>query len=116
MTDLPLLGLDALDAIAGLCRRAIDVPPSAAELEGSLFTSAQPAVVRGDPSIGVVATVAGDEGAHIPLLVVDPAARGKGHGHALVDAAESDARAAGHRSLRTGADAPFFLWPGVPST
>src|SRR4029078_223192 len=30
-------------------------------------------------------------------------------------AAESDARAAGHSALTTGADAPYFLWPGIPS-
>ena len=50
------------------------------------------------------------------LLVVDPDARGRGHGHALVRAAHADARAGGHTSLTVGADAPFFLWPGVPST
>jgi predicted N-acetyltransferase YhbS len=49
-------------------------------------------------------------------VAVDPAERGKGHGHALIKAAESDARAHGQRSLTTGADPPYFLWPGVPST
>ena len=31
-------------------------------------------------------------------------------------AAHADARRRGHASITTGADAPFFLWPGVPST
>ena len=111
-----MLGTKDLDAIAALCRRAVDDPPAIEELEGSLFTPDQPAVVRGDPDVGVVATVACDDGCHVRFLAVDPAARGRGHGHALVQAAEDDARAAGHRSLRTGADAPFFLWPGIPAT
>jgi GNAT superfamily N-acetyltransferase len=49
------------------------------------------------------------------LLVVDPDARGHGHGHALLAAAEEWARGQGHRGLTTGADPPYFLWPGVPS-
>jgi len=116
VNDLAVLGRDALDDIAALCTRAIADPPSVDEIAGSLFTADQPAVVRGDPSTGVVATVAGNDGAHIRFLAVDPAARGRGHGHALVEAAEADARAGGHRSLSTGADAPFFLWPGIPAT
>jgi GNAT superfamily N-acetyltransferase len=115
VTSLPLPDRSALAAIARLCDRSIPDPPSIEELEGALFASQQPAVVRGDPDVGVVATVAGDNGAYIRLIVVDPGARGRGHGHALVRAAQDDARAAGHSSLTVGADAPFFLWPGVPS-
>jgi predicted N-acetyltransferase YhbS len=90
-------------------------PPSFDELDGSLFAPDQPAAVFGDPATGVVAAVACDDGAHIRLLAVDPAHRGRGLGHALVQAAEDWAVAAGHRSLVTGADPPYFLWPGVPS-
>jgi GNAT superfamily N-acetyltransferase len=72
--------------------------------------------VRGDPGVGVVATADCDDGTHVRLLAVDPGARGHGNGHALVEAAEADARAAGSRSLTVGADAPYYLWPGVPST
>lgn len=105
-----------LEAIAHLVGRSIAVPPSADELDGSLFAEQQPAVVMGDPATGVVATVECDDGAHIRLLAVDPGARGQGIGHALLQAAEDWARAAGHKSLVTGADPPYFLWPGVPST
>lgn len=116
MTELPELDRSALGAIAELCRRGVPDSPSADELDGALFTPEQPAVVRGDPAVGVVATVAGDDGAYLRLLVVDPEARGRGRGHALMRAAHADARAGGHTSITTGADAPFFLWPGVPST
>jgi len=116
MSQLALLGRDALSDIAALCQRAVADPPTIDELDGTLFTPDQPAVVRGDPSIGVVATAMGDDGAHVRFLAVDPSVRGRGHGHALVEAAEQDARAAGQRSLLTGADAPFFLWPGIPSS
>src|SRR5581483_3895534 len=82
---------------------------------GALFAPDQPALVRGDPATGVVATVDADGGRYVRLLVVDPAQRGHGHGHALLAAAEADTRAAGSRTLTIGADAPYFLWAGVPS-
>jgi GNAT superfamily N-acetyltransferase len=118
VTELAVLDREALPAIAALCARGTSdrEPLSEDELDGALFAPDQPAVVRGDPATGVVATVAGDGGAYIRLLVVDPAARGRGHGHALIRAAHADARASGHTSITVGADAPYFLWPGVPST
>jgi GNAT superfamily N-acetyltransferase len=115
MTGLAELDRSALPAIAELCRRGMPDAPTLDELDGTLFAPDQPAVVRGDPRIGVVATVEGDDGAYVRLLVVDPEARGRGHGHALLRAAEADARAAGHTSLTIGADAPYFLFAGVPS-
>jgi GNAT superfamily N-acetyltransferase len=116
VTDLPLLDRAALDAIAELCARGITGAPSIEELDGTLFAAGQPAVIRGDPEVGVVATVEGDHGAYMRLIVVDPDARGRGHGHALVRAAQADARVAGHNTLTVGSDAPYFLWPGAPST
>jgi GNAT superfamily N-acetyltransferase len=116
VSELPLLDRGALGAITALCGRALDDAPSADELEGSLFTAEQPAIVRGDPERGVVATVRCDDGAHLRLLVVDPSARGRGYGHELLEAAEADARAMGSATLTTGADPPYFLWPGVPRT
>ncbi len=115
MTSLPVLGHDSLGAIAALCTRAVADAPTIDELEGALFAPEQPAVVRGDPAVGVVATVDADHGAHVRLLAVDPTARGRGHGHALLEAAEGDARAAGSRTVTIGADAPYFLWPGAPA-
>jgi GNAT superfamily N-acetyltransferase len=97
-------------------------PPSREELERTLFAPQQPAVVRGDLDIGLVATVGGDEGsgeadrAFIRILVVAPEHRGRGVGRQLLAAAEDDVRARGLRSVTTGADAPFYLWPGVEST
>src|SRR5580692_9343510 len=105
-----------LDAIADLCRRALADPPTSEELGAALFTEDQPAVVLGDPGRGVVAVVACDDGPHIRLLVVDEPARGHGVGHSLLEAAEDWARSEGHAALFTGADPPYFLWPGVPST
>jgi GNAT superfamily N-acetyltransferase len=116
VTELPELDRSDLTGIAALCRRGVPDAPSVDELEGALFAPGQPAVIRGDPAVGVVATVGGEDGAYLRLLVVDPEVRGQGHGHALVRAAHADARAAGHASITSGADAPFFLWPGVPST
>ena len=115
MTTLAQLGPSAREGIAALCERSLADPPSAAELDGALFAEDQPAVVLGHPATGVIAAVECDDGAHIRLLAVDPSARGRGLGHALVLAAEEWAAATGHRTLVTGADPPYFLWPGVPS-
>jgi predicted N-acetyltransferase YhbS len=90
-------------------------PPSTEELAGALCADEQPAVILGDPARGVVATVECDDGAHIRLLAVDPTARRAGLGDRLLQGAEDWAVSAGHRSLATGADPPYFLWPGVSS-
>ena len=114
MIALDPLGPDAVDAIASLCQRALADPPAADEIMGCLFAPDQPSTVRGDPDVGVVATADIDGQGFIRLLVVDPAHRGKGHGHALLDAAEADL--AGLPSATVGTDAPYFLFPGVETT
>jgi GNAT superfamily N-acetyltransferase len=119
MTKTPGLSLDRLDsadlpAITELCRRGLPDPPSADELAGTLFAPDQPATVRGRPDVGLVATVEGDGGGYVRLLVVDPSARRRGHGHALLEVAEADL--AGTGSVTVGADAPYFLFPGVETS
>src|SRR5437867_3747859 len=114
MPDLPLLGERDLPAVAALCRRGLADAPDEDELAAAFFDPGQAATLRGDPDVGVVATVAGDAGGHIRLLVVDPAHRGRSHGHELLDQAEADL--AGQPSVTVGADAPFFLFPGVETT
>ncbi|CAN5438890.1 hypothetical protein BH18ACT1_BH18ACT1_08430 [soil metagenome] len=108
------LGREAVPAIAELCRRgmATVLPPSEPELARALFDPARPAVVRGDPARGVVATVARRGQGFVRLLVVDPAARGSGLGSALLAAGEVDLE--GLPSVTVGADAPDHLFPGVP--
>jgi predicted N-acetyltransferase YhbS/uncharacterized protein YbdZ (MbtH family) len=110
------LGPSDLHAIAAFCERSVRDAPSARELHGALFAPDQPAVVLGDPAVGIVALAECSDGPHIRLLAVDPEHRGKGQGRALVRAAEEWVRSAGHHSLITGADPPYFLWPGVPSS
>ncbi len=114
MTPLDQLGDDAVDAIAALCRRSLADAPAADEIAGCLFAPDQPSTVRGDPDIGVVATAEIDGQGFVRLLVVDPAQRGKGHGHALLEAAEADLT--GLPSVTVGTDAPYFLYPGVETT
>jgi len=110
------LGPPELPAVVDLCRRSIADAPTPTEIEAALVAPEQPSVIFGDPATGVVAAVECDDGAHIRLLVVDPAARGAGMGHALLGAAEDWARAQGLPRIVTGADPPYFLWPGVPRT
>jgi len=50
---------------------------------------------------------------HIDLLAVDPAARGRGAGAALLNAAERELQAAGAAEVRLGHNSPVYLWPGV---
>ena len=116
MSGAEVLGPDALDGIAALCRRAVPDAPARDELDGALFAPDRPCVVLGDPAVGVVAVSDVDGAAHIRLLAVDPASRRRGRGGALLQAAEEAAREAGATTLTTGADPPYFLWPGVPST
>jgi GNAT superfamily N-acetyltransferase len=112
--DPPLLGPDSLDAVLALCNRSLPQPLLRAELEGTLFAPDQPTVLRGNPEIGVVAAVPGEPDGFIRLLVVDPAHRGKGHGDTLLAAAQADLAAS--RVITVGADAPYFLFPGVETS
>ncbi len=109
---LPLVGPESVDAIAALCARSIPRAPSVDELSRTLFAEDQPAVVRFDPELGVVAVVRDEHEGHIRLLVLDPARRGRGRGHDLLRAAEDDLE--GARVITVGADPPYFLFPGVP--
>ena len=114
MTALDPLDEDAVGAIAALCQRSIADPPAADEIQACLFAPDQPSVVRGNPDVGVVATAKIDGAGFVRLLVVDPAHRGRGHGHALLEAAEADL--AGLPTVTVGTDAPYFLFPGVETT
>lgn len=117
---LPVVGEDAIGEIAALCGRAVGQPFTVDELRRALFAPEQPARVRFAPGVGVVATVrptdpdrARNEG-FVRLIAVDPAGRGHGHGRALLAAAEADLSDA--RVVTIGADAPYFLFPGVPTS
>lgn len=113
LRNFDVLGEDQISGIAGLVRRATLDDISIDDLRRSLFGGEQPAVVRGDPEVGVVASVVRRDRGHIRLLVVAPEHRGTGVAGSLLDAAEDDLRAAGVTDVRTGADAPDYLWPGV---
>ncbi len=112
--DTPVLGRDTLDAVVDLCNRSLSRPLVRADLDGALFAPDQPTVLRGDPSVGVVAAVPGEPGGSIRLLVVDPAHRGNGYGHTLLAAAEADL--ASSTVITVGADAPYYLFPGVETS
>ena len=47
---------------------------------------------------------------------VDPAVRGRGHGTALLRAAEDDLSGRGRHDVQIGADPPYYLYPGVETT
>ena len=112
--ETPVLGPDALDAVVALCNRSLSRPLLRAELAGALFAPDQPTVLRGDPHVGVVAAVPGEPDGSIRLLVVDPAHRGNGHGHTLLAAAQTDL--AQSTVITVGADAPYYLFPGVETS
>lgn len=118
MTPLERLGISDTQAIADLCARSLARPPNADELRDGLFAPDQPAVVRGDPEVGVVAAVPSEAGGSIRLLVVDPRRQREGHGSRLLRAAEADLRDGRHGKtvVTVGADAPYYLFAGVETT
>jgi GNAT superfamily N-acetyltransferase len=117
VTSAEILDATAVDAIAALCARSLERPPSAAELGACLFALDEEAIVRGDPSVGVVVSVRTEAGGSVRLLVVDPAHQRQGHGSRLLDAAEADLLAGRDSAVVTvGADAPFYLFAGVETT
>jgi GNAT superfamily N-acetyltransferase len=110
----PRVSEEALPEIAELCSRSISQSLSTSELKKALFAPDQPACVRFTPGVGLVATVRGGDNGFVRLLAVDPDKRLLGYGHALVEAAETDLE--GTRIVTVGADPPYFLFPGVPTT
>lgn len=108
------LGPEHTGAIAELCRHALGADaPGEADLAQALFSdrSGPPAVVRGHPEIGVVASVRRRGNGYIRLLVVHPEHRRRGLGTSLMAAAERDLSGSDH--VTVGADAPDYLFPGV---
>jgi predicted N-acetyltransferase YhbS len=116
VTDLDLLDGRRLDDVVELCGRCLPDPPSRDELQASLYSSEQRVTVRGAPGVGIVATVGEGAQGYIRLLGVDPAVRRRGHGTALLRAAEADLSALGATTVQVGADPPFYLYPGVESS
>ncbi len=110
---MPTLDDDAIPAIAALGTRALLDPPSLTDLRRALTAPDQPALVRGNPDRGVVATVTGPSGGFVRFIAVDPDHRGAGLGRALLSAAEDDLRAVGAGTVTIGADAPHYLWAGI---
>jgi GNAT superfamily N-acetyltransferase len=111
-----VLAEDAADAIADLCQLALGPDsPEADDLHQALFDTANAndarAIVRGDPGIGVVATVRRGGAGFIRLIAVHPAHRRRGIGSALLAAAEADLSGCTHAVV--GSDAPDYLFPGV---
>jgi len=111
-----VLGADQSHLVTELCRRCLDDPPTEPELVASLFSPGQPVVVQGHPALGVVATVCTGPQGYIRLLGVDPSVRRRGHGTTLLRAAEADLAARGATTVQVGADPPYYLYPGVPTT
>ena len=109
------MGTDAIPAITALGKRALLDPPTQSELERAFTAPDQPAVVRGDPTRGVVATVTDDHRGFVRFIAVDPDHRGRGLGRELMRAAEADLRAQGASSITIGTDGPHYLWAGIDS-
>ncbi|MGZ4712873.1 MAG: GNAT family N-acetyltransferase [Acidimicrobiia bacterium] len=111
--QLDALEPGSIEAIAALARRALVDPPTADEISRGFGAPDQPGVWYGDPARGVIGAVRSGEAGFIRFLAVDPDHRGAGLGRALVGRAEAALAEAGARSVTVGADAPYYLWPGI---
>jgi GNAT superfamily N-acetyltransferase len=130
-----IIRVDDADAVVELCQRAMGPGcPDPDDLRASLFgrSSTQGAngtdgsdgidgtedtegvMVRGDPAVGVVATVRRGGTGHIRLIAVEPGHQRQGVGQGLVTAAEADLE--GCSKIMVGADAPDYLFPGVATS
>lgn len=117
--SLDVLGPDTASAVARLCQAALGRhSPEPADIAQGLFDAPPglaPPVVRGDPAVGVVASVRREDEGYIRLLAVHPDHRRAGVGTALMRAAEADLLAAGCSHATVGTDAPDYLFAGVPT-
>jgi predicted N-acetyltransferase YhbS len=116
VTRLEPLDAGRLEDVFDLCQRCLPEPPSKDELAASLYSPQEPVTVRGNPDIGIVATVRSGAQGYVRLLGVDPSVRGRGHGSALLRSAEEDLSEEGATSVQIGADPPYYLYPGVETT
>ncbi|MBP2703790.1 GNAT family N-acetyltransferase [Microbispora sp. RL4-1S] len=104
VAELATAALWADSGDAALVVRRLSTPP-----EGRRW------VALGTPGLdGVVFASLGTGGAgHVDLLAVDPAARDRGIGRALVLAAQDWLRAAGATEARFAGNPPCYGWPGI---
>ena len=109
--SLDSLDVSSADAVIALCRRSLLDAPDDAAIVSSLFDSyvEPPAIVRGDPDEGIVATAERGGRTYVRLLAVDPGRRGRGIGRALLRGALEGVEG----PVRIGADAPDYLFPGI---
>jgi GNAT superfamily N-acetyltransferase len=87
---------------------------TADELRRCLWGDPSPTVVFGEAGVGAVAAVLRGAIGHLRLLVVAREHRGRGVGRALLQQAEEWLVTSGATRIQAGAEAPFYLWPGVP--
>ena len=107
-------GSDRVADLAALTAAALPTERlTPTELSVCLWDDPGPAVVLGDQRGAVAAVVRGTVG-YLRLLVVTPRARRHGAGRELLGAAEAWMIERGATELRVGAEAPYYLWPGVP--
>jgi predicted N-acetyltransferase YhbS len=90
-------------------RRLLDPPPGrrtarlvAVDPSGTVSGAVLASLRDREPDVG-----------HLDLIAVDPAARRRGIGRALVTAAEESLRGLGAREIRVAGNDPCYAWPGI---
>jgi GNAT superfamily N-acetyltransferase len=115
--DVTELTRSALDAARALLGRACEYDPAAAVAEEKLFGGSPPAMTPcgtlGAFEDGVLVGVTAHAGRWLRLIAVDPPARRRGVGHALLDEVMRRARHGGVAKLRVGDQPGNYLAPGV---
>lgn len=104
VADLAAAALWADAADARLVVRRLADPPAGREWT---------VLATPDRDGAVFASTGADGAGHIDLIAVDPAARGRGIGRALVGAAEEWLRSKGASEARFAGNPPCYAWPGI---
>lgn len=108
------VGVTAAERLAGLLGRTLPGEAlSAEELQATLVDDPDGDVLFDPEGLGALGVAQRGDTGFVTVVAVEPDAHRRGVGSRLLDGAHRWFTEHGVRSVRTGASAPRYLWPGV---